>query len=88
MKLTEQVAKNIIRKLLKGDDYRIEVVTQFENIKHSCENEVNGRLVINTLNGIFYHTIVEAANAANMSVTAFGKRLSGSINNNTPYQYA
>ena len=27
MTLTEQVAKNIIRKLLKGDDYRIEVVT-------------------------------------------------------------
>jgi len=27
MALTEQVAKNIIRKLLKGDDYRIEVVT-------------------------------------------------------------
>ncbi|MFZ6038883.1 MAG: CfrBI family restriction endonuclease [Bacteroidota bacterium] len=27
MTLTEQVAKNIIRKLLKGEDYRIEVVT-------------------------------------------------------------
>ncbi len=27
MTLTEQVTKNIIRKLLKGDDYRIEVVT-------------------------------------------------------------
>ena len=27
MTLTEQVAKNIIRKLLRGDDYRIEVVT-------------------------------------------------------------
>lgn len=27
MTLSEQVAKNIIRKLLKGDDYRIEVVT-------------------------------------------------------------
>lgn len=27
MTLTEQVAQNIIRKLLKGDDYRIEVVT-------------------------------------------------------------
>ncbi len=27
MTLTEQVAKNIIRKLLKGDDYRIEIVT-------------------------------------------------------------
>jgi hypothetical protein len=66
----------------------IEVVTQFENIKHSCENGVNGRLVINTLNGVFYYTVVEAANAANMSVTALGKRLSGLIKNNTPYQYA
>ena len=27
MTLTEQVAKNIIRKILKGDDYRIEIVT-------------------------------------------------------------
>ena len=27
MTITEQVAKNIIRKLLKGEDYRIEVVT-------------------------------------------------------------
>jgi hypothetical protein len=27
MRITEQVTKNIIRKLLKGDDYRIEVVT-------------------------------------------------------------
>ena len=27
MTLTEQVAKNIIRKLLKGEDYRIEIVT-------------------------------------------------------------
>jgi len=27
MMLTEQVTKNIIRKLLRGDDYRIEVVT-------------------------------------------------------------
>lgn len=27
MTLTEQVAKNIVRKLLKGEDYRIEVVT-------------------------------------------------------------
>ena len=27
MTLTEQVAKNIIAKLLKGEDYRIEVVT-------------------------------------------------------------
>ncbi len=27
MTLTEQVVKNIIRKLLKGEDYRIEVVT-------------------------------------------------------------
>ena len=26
MKLTEQVAKNIIRKLLKGEDYRVEIV--------------------------------------------------------------
>lgn len=26
MTLTEQVAKNIIRKLLKGEDYRIEIV--------------------------------------------------------------
>ncbi len=26
MTITEQVAKNIIRKLLKGEDYRIEVV--------------------------------------------------------------
>ena len=27
MRITEQVAINIINKLLKGDDYRIEVVT-------------------------------------------------------------
>lgn len=27
MTITEQVAKNIIKKLLKGEDYRIEVVT-------------------------------------------------------------
>jgi hypothetical protein len=27
MTLTEQVTKNIIKKLLKGDDYRIEIVT-------------------------------------------------------------
>ena len=27
MTITEQVAKDIIRKLLKGDDYRIEIVT-------------------------------------------------------------
>lgn len=27
MTITDQVAKNIIRKLLKGEDYRIEVVT-------------------------------------------------------------
>ena len=27
MTLTDQVTKNIIRKLLKGEDYRIEVVT-------------------------------------------------------------
>ena len=27
MTLTDQVAKNIIRKLLSGDDYRIEIVT-------------------------------------------------------------
>jgi len=27
MTLTEEVAKNIIRKLLKGEDYRIEIVT-------------------------------------------------------------
>jgi len=27
MTITEQVVKNIIRKLLKGEDYRIEVVT-------------------------------------------------------------
>ena len=27
MTITAQVAKNIIRKLLKGEDYRIEVVT-------------------------------------------------------------
>ena len=27
MTITEQVAQNIIRKLLKGEDYRIEVVT-------------------------------------------------------------
>ncbi len=27
MTLTEQVTKNIIKKLLKGDDYRIEIIT-------------------------------------------------------------
>lgn len=27
MTITEQVAKNIIKKLLRGEDYRIEVVT-------------------------------------------------------------
>ena len=27
MTITEQVAKNIIKKLLKGEDYRIEIVT-------------------------------------------------------------
>ena len=27
MKITEQVVKNIIKKLLKGEDYRIEIIT-------------------------------------------------------------
>lgn len=27
MTLTEQVTKNIVRKLIKGEDYRIEIVT-------------------------------------------------------------
>lgn len=35
MTLTEQVTKNIVKKLIKGEDYRIEIVTLMQNFFNS-----------------------------------------------------
>lgn len=56
MTLTEQVAKNIIRKLLNGDDYRIEIVTL-----------INAEFLQFSIN--FFKKVIEAK-LNNQSVTA------------------
>lgn len=66
----------------------LEVVTQKQNIDHSCVNEANGRIVLNTINGFFYYTVKDAAEAIGMSDSALNKRLLGKIKNDTPYVYA
>lgn len=66
----------------------LEVVTQKQNINHSCENEVNGRIVVNTINGFFYYTVKEAAQAMGVSPSSLNKKLLGRVKNNTPYIYA
>ncbi len=63
----------------------LEVVTQKQNIEHSCENGVNGRLVLNLESGIYYNTIKEAAESFGMSDDALGKRLRETVKNNTPF---
>jgi hypothetical protein len=66
----------------------LEVVTQKQNIDHSCENGVNGRLVLNLQNGVYHNTIKEAAESFGMSCDSLGRRLRGNIKNNTPFTFA
>ena len=63
----------------------LEVVTQKQNIDHSCENGVNGRLVLNLESGIYYNTIKEAAESFGMSDDSLGRRLREKVKNNTPF---
>jgi hypothetical protein len=65
----------------------LEVVTQKRNIEHSCENEVNGRMVLNKLNGIYYFTIKDAAESIGLDEDYLGKRLRGAVYNNTYFSF-
>ena len=61
MTLTEQVAKSIIKKLLKGEDYRIEIISlidasflrfAIEFFKKITEAKLNRRSITTEWNGL------------------------------------
>jgi hypothetical protein len=66
----------------------LEQITQKENIMHSCMNDRNGRIVLNTSTGIYYYTIKEAAESCGMSETSLGKSISGRTKVKTNFIYA
>lgn len=66
----------------------LEFCTQKENIQHSCIGERNGRIVLNTQNGIYYYTIKDAAESINKNDTYLLRRLKNKVKNNTNFIYA
>lgn len=68
--------------------YNLEWVTPKENIAHSCENNLNGQLILNTETGIFYHTVKEAGHTIGLTNTALRRRIIGRVKQKVPFIYA
>jgi hypothetical protein len=60
----------------------LEAITQKENIEHSILNDMNGQILLDTQNGIYYTRYCEAANAKNISLNKFYKTMAKNNNYN------
>jgi hypothetical protein len=58
----------------------LEAITQKENIEHSILNDMNGQILLDTENGIYYIRYYEAAKAKNISLNKLYKTMAN-INN-------
>ena len=67
----------------------LEWCTFSENEKHSFQvlNKISGisKLVLNTENGIFYDSVIKAANSYNIKPTTLHAKLNGQNKNNTTF---
>lgn len=51
-------------------------------------NNKSARLVLNTQTGVFYDCLKDAVNSCNISYNSLHRRLTGKVQNNTPFIYA
>lgn len=66
----------------------LEWMTAKENIIHSIENGLNGKVIFNHQTGVFYLSVIEAAKTIGITKHQFYIRMRGKVFNNTPFVYA
>jgi len=60
----------------------LEAITQKQNIEHSILNDMNGQILLDTQNGIYYTRYYEAAKAKDISLNRFYKVMAKGNNYN------
>lgn len=77
----------------KSAEHRAKIGDAFRGKKHTEQHKTNKanaqkKVVLNTLTGIYYHGLQEAAESVPMNINTLRSKISGHLKNNTPFVYA
>ena len=69
-------------------NYEVSNYGRIKNFKNNLQSKTNNKIVLDTLTGVYYESVLEASRYYNYKKSSLASKLNGTRNNNTNLIYA